>query len=72
MKIKRFIASLLSITLIGLSMPVFSSIAEISVTANTDEIYGDFQITKFDDHIEISKYTGDASNVTKTDRITLR
>lgn len=64
MKIKRFIASLLSITLIGLSMPVFSSIAEIPVTANTDEIYGDFQITKFDDHVEISKYTGDASNVT--------
>ena len=64
MKIKRFIASLLSITLIGLSMPVFSSIAEISVTANADEIYDDFQITKFDDHVEISKYTGEASNVT--------
>ncbi len=63
MKIKKLIALLLSVTVMGISIPAFSSVAEISAIAGDDETYGDFQITKYDDHVEISKYTGDASNV---------
>ncbi len=63
MKIKKILASLLSVTVIGISMPVLSSFSETSVTASADEIYGDFQITKFNDHVEISKYTGKSAEV---------
>lgn len=63
MKIKKMIASLLSVAVIGISMPVFLSDSEIFVTASTNETYGDFQIKKYDDHVEISKYTGKSAEV---------
>ena len=37
MKIKKMIASLLSVAVIGISMPVFLSDSEIFVTASTNE-----------------------------------
>ena len=69
MKFKKIIASLIAVTVIGVSMPTFSAVVpNVSVTASaeedyTEETYNDFTLYKYSDHVEINKYTGDASEV---------
>ena len=69
MKFKKIIASLIAVTVIGVSMPTFSAVvSNVSITASaeedyTEETYNDFILYKYSDHVEINKYTGDASEV---------
>ncbi len=71
MNLKKIIAGVLAMTVMGVGVPTFSAvIPNASVTANasaeedhTMETYGDFTINKYSDHVEIIKYNGNAAKV---------
>lgn len=69
MKIKKILASLLAVAVMGASMPNLSAvIPNVSITASaendkTEETYGDFKIYKYSDHVEICGYNGRSSEL---------
>ncbi len=69
MKLRKIIASFLVVTILGVSMPAFSTIVpSVSITASaeekyTEETYGSFRVKKYGSHVEISKYNSSAAKV---------
>ncbi|HEZ7987371.1 MAG TPA: leucine-rich repeat protein [Ruminococcus sp.] len=69
MKLRKILASFFAVTVIGLSMPTFSTVVpSLYMTASaekdyTEETYDDFTVKKYGDHVEISEYNGKAAKV---------